>query len=235
MKNVFFLLVVIFLFACKSEKKNPAQVEIVHDTSSVEKIELESSTPESIVPDYDTTKWIELISLDSTILFDLKYATTDNFVNEQLYDCGRCFLRREAADQLVKAQNMLKEKGFRFKMLDCYRPLPVQQQLWDKFQNASYVTPPGKGSMHNRGLAVDLTIVDRNGEELDMGTSFDFFGKEAHHTYTNFSDTILSNRNLLKNTMEKVGFKPIRTEWWHYSYTKKMYGLSEMVWNCPVE
>ena len=117
-------------------------------------------------------------------------------------------------------------------MLDCYRPLPIQQRLWDKFQNASYVTPPSKGSMHNRGLAVDLTIVDAEGNELDMGTKFDFFGKEAHHTFTNHSDTILANRTLLKTTMEASGFKSIRTEWWHYSYPYKMYALSQMVWNC---
>jgi D-alanyl-D-alanine dipeptidase len=153
-------------------------------------------------------------------------------VEEQLYECGRCFLRHEPAKQLVKANKALVKNGFRFKMFDCYRPLPVQQRLWDKFQNASYVTPPSKGSMHNRGLAVDLTIVDSTGQELDMGTPFDFFGKQAHHTYTKFSDTVLANRSLLKSMMGIVGFNSIRTEWWHYSYPVKMYELSSMEWNC---
>ena len=117
-------------------------------------------------------------------------------------------------------------------MFDCYRPRPIQQKLWDKVPNPSYVTPPSRGSMHNKGAAVDLTIVDTLGQQLDMGTTFDFFGKEAHHTYTAHSDTIQANRNLLKSTMESVGFSSIRTEWWHYSYKKKSYALSDMLWDC---
>lgn len=230
MKKSYLLIFVFFLFTCKNEKEKSPPVITVQDTLEIKKIEPQK--PKVVVPDYDTTKWVELISLDSSIILDLKYATTDNFVEEQLYDCGRCFLRHEAAKQLIKVHQSLKEKGYRLKMLDCFRPLPIQQRLWDKFQNASYVTPPSKGSMHNRGLAVDLTIVDSEGRELDMGTAFDFFGKEAHHTYTDFSDSILANRALLKSSMETAGFKPIRTEWWHYSYPQKMYELSDMVWNC---
>lgn len=184
--------------------------------------------------DYDSTQWIELIRLDESIVLDMRYATTNNFVDEQLYDCGRCFLRPEAAKALVLVNQQLQKQGYHLKMFDCFRPLPVQQRLWDKFQNPSYVTPPSKGSMHNRGLAVDLTIVDQSGTELDMGTEFDFFGKEAHHTYTGHSDVINQNRQLLKKTMENFGFKGIRTEWWHYSYTKKSYKLSDMLWPCPV-
>ncbi len=182
--------------------------------------------------DYDSSKWTELIRLDDSILLDLRYATENNFVNEKLYDCGRCFLRPEAAKAIVQANQKLKVKGYRLKMFDCFRPLPIQQKLWDKFQNPNYVTPPSKGSMHNRGLAVDLTIVNKNGTELPMGTPFDFFGKEAHHTYTAHSEEINKNRLLLKKTLESVGFKGIRTEWWHYSYTKKSYALSEMLWGC---
>ncbi len=232
MKSVFFLITAIFFFACRNTNEEETQVVIVPDTIEIRKIEPPKPKPVTIAPDYDTTQWVELILLDSSIILDLKYATNDNFVKEQLYDCGRCFLRHEAARQIVKANKKLMDKGYRFKMLDCYRPLPIQQWLWDKFQNASYVTPPSKGSMHNRGLAVDLTIVDKDGKELDMGTPFDFFGREAHHTYTDLSDTIIDNRLLLKNMMEAVGFRPIRTEWWHYSYSKKMYALSDMEWKC---
>lgn len=214
-----------------SEKEPPAKV--------IQKDTLVESTPElpivkDTIPaiDYDTSQWAEVSRLDASIVLDMRYATTNNFVKEQLYDCGRCFLRPEAAEALTEANQKLKEKGYRLKMFDCFRPIPVQQKLWDKFQNPSYVTPPSKGSMHNRGLAVDLTIVNAEGEELDMGTEFDFFGKEAHHTYTGHSETINQNRTLLKSTLESVGFKGIRTEWWHYSYTKKSYVLSDMLWHC---
>ncbi len=204
----------------------------VQDTIQEKPVEKIIAKPKIAPIDYDSTQWTEPTRLDKTIVLDMRYATTNNFVEEQLYDCGRCFLRPEAAQALAAANKELQAKGYSFKMYDCFRPLPVQQKLWDKFQNPSYVTPPSKGSMHNRGLAVDLTIVDEKGEELDMGTEFDFFGEEAHHTYTKHSKEINQNRKLLKETIEAHGFKGIRTEWWHYSYTKKRYELSEMLWKC---
>ncbi len=233
MKKASFLFVLFLLLNCKNAEEPESPVVISSISLDTLKLKpVDPPKPKVIIPDYDTAQWVELISLDSTIVIDLKYATTDNFVKEQLYDCGRCFLRHEAANQLVKVQKILAGSGYRLKMLDCYRPLPVQQRLWDKFQNASYITPPDQGSMHNRGQAVDLTIVNGSGQDLDMGTDFDFFGKEAHHTFTNLPDTVLANRRLLKNTMKMAGFRSIRTEWWHYSYPAKMYKLSDMVWNC---
>ncbi|MFT5166935.1 MAG: D-alanyl-D-alanine dipeptidase, partial [Saprospiraceae bacterium] len=222
-----------FVNACTDSKVNQQHpVEITKD-STLPKMADTIITGWEISPiDYDSSQWTELIRLDKTIVLDMRYATTNNFVNEQLYDCARCFLRPEAAEAVMAANQKLKAQGYRLKMYDCFRPLPIQQRLWDKFRNPSYVTPPSKGSMHNRGLAVDLTIVDANGTELDMGTEFDFFGKEAHHTYTGHSETVNKNRLLLKETLESLGFKGIRTEWWHYSYVGKTYDLSEMVWEC---
>jgi len=183
-------------------------------------------------PDYDTILWTDIQLLEKEILLDIKYATTDNFVEEQLYDCGRCFLRPAAAKALQDAHQELQAKGLGLKMFDCYRPRPIQQKLWDKVPNPSYVTPPSRGSMHNRGLAVDLTIVDAAGKELDMGTAYDFFGKKAHHTHTDLPEEVLSNRTMLKELMFKHGFLHIRTEWWHYSYSIGKYALSDMLWNC---
>ncbi|MFT4666359.1 MAG: D-alanyl-D-alanine dipeptidase [Polaribacter sp.] len=187
---------------------------------------------EEVLLDYDTTKWAELLRLDDSYILDLKYATEDNFVKEQLYECPRCFLRPVAAAALQKIHDSFKAKGFHIKLLDCYRPARVQQRLWDKVPNASYVTPPWKGSMHNRGLAVDLTLVDENGTELNMGTAYDFFGRKAHHTHTDLPKKVLENRKLLKTTMEKFGFKSIRTEWWHYSYVGKRFEIDDMEWEC---
>ena len=183
--------------------------------------------------DYNTKKWTELKVLDSTIHIDIRYATTNNFVNAKMYDCGRCFLRPEAAKAVAKAHNVLKTKGYGgFKMFDCYRPKPYQQRLWDKVPDDRYVTPPWKGSQHTRGLAVDLTIVDKNGNELDMGTPFDTFSEKAHSTYQDLPKNILENRQLLRGVLEDVGFKGIRTEWWHFSYQNAKYSLSDWVWKC---
>jgi D-alanyl-D-alanine dipeptidase len=96
-----------------------------------------------------------------------------------------------------------------------------------------YVANPKNGSMHNRGVAVDLTIVDKNGKELDMGTPFDYFGKKAYHAYRKLPDTVKKNRLFLKNLMQKYGLEPITSEWWHYSYRKKTYPVENWVWQCP--
>lgn len=176
--------------------------------------------------------FIELTTLAPSIQLDIRYATSNNFTKSKIYDCARCLLRPEAAQALAEAQEMLQKKGYSLKMFDCYRPRPYQQRLWDKVPNPDYVTPPAKGSMHSRGAAVDLTIVDAKGVELDMGTPYDFFGEKAHTDYTKLSATILANRNLLQKTLESVGFKGIRTEWWHFSFQKKQFPLADYLWPC---
>ena len=121
----------------------------------------------------------------------------------------------------------------RIKIFDCYRPRPAQQKLWDIVPNASYVTPPTKGSMHNRGVAVDITLTDLDGIPLDMGSAYDHFGVEAHTDNLNHSEEVLNNRRLLKTMMNEIDFKGIRTEWWHYSFQKHSYELSDWEWACP--
>jgi len=178
-------------------------------------------------------QFLSVSSLDATFLLDIRYATANNFTGEPIYDCAACLLRPEAAKALVKAHRALQAKGYGgLKLFDCYRPRPYQQRLWDKVPNPNYVTPPAKGSMHSRGLAVDLTIVDKIGNELDMGTAYDFFGKQAHTDYLQLPAAVLKNRQLLQKVMEEAGFGGIRTEWWHFSYRKANYPLSDYLWNC---
>ncbi|MFN0173319.1 MAG: D-alanyl-D-alanine dipeptidase [Saprospiraceae bacterium] len=174
----------------------------------------------------------DVAALDPSIKLDIKYATADNFTKSKIYDCPRCLLRPEAADAVVAAHKALKKRGLGLKMFDCYRPRPYQQRLWDKVPNPDYVTPPAKGSMHSRGAAVDLTIVDANGKELDMGTPYDYFGREAHTDNYNLPQKVLANRRILREAMESVGFKGIRTEWWHFSFQGKNWPLSNYVWPC---
>ncbi|MEL6864508.1 MAG: M15 family metallopeptidase [Bacteroidota bacterium] len=229
-KHVLLLLLLpLFLLSCSSNTPS----EKANDKVSTR---MDSSTivwpiPQPS-PDYDTSQWVDILDLDSTILLDMRYATNNNFVKEQLYDCGRCFLRPEVGQAVRTAHRALQQQGLGLKLFDCFRPRPIQQKLWEKVPNPNYVTPPKKGSMHNRGMAVDVTIVKANGEELDMGTGFDYFGQEAHHTYTELPDAVLDNRQLLKETMAAVGLRPIRTEWWHYSYSAASHELSDMLWKC---
>jgi len=171
--------------------------------------------------------FVELIQLDSTLVLDLRYATPDNFLKEKVYDCARCLLRKEAALALVKAHQVLKQKGYRLRLFDCYRPLDVQKKMWKIMPDDRFVgNPYGNGSMHNKGAAVDLTLADSTGKELEMGTPFDFFGREAYHAYTNLPPDVLNRRRLLKQTLMQAGFSPITSEWWHYSYNRKSYRVA---------
>ena len=233
MNKLFFISSIFFCISCNSEKGNSVEETPSADSSRVAST---YASPPAISPknyDYDTTEWSELINLDSSIIMDLRYATTNNFVLEKMYDCPRCFLRPVVAEAMVEANRLLKKRKLRIKMFDCYRPRPIQQKLWKKIPDPRYVANPEKGSMHNRGVAVDVTIVKENGEELEMGTPFDYFGKKAYQYYKNLPDSVLTNRRLLRKTMHKVGLNTIKTEWWHFSYQIKEFPISDFLWNCP--
>jgi zinc D-Ala-D-Ala dipeptidase len=162
----------------------------------------------------------ELKTLVPNIVYDLRYATKDNFTHRKLYENGtQTFLRQPVAKALQKVQDDLNQKGYGLKIFDAYRPYSVTKKMWDLIHDERYVADPSKGSGHNRGLAVDLTIINlKDGMELNMGTGFDNFTDTAHQTFKNLAADILSNRKLLRNTMEKYGFKALETEWWHYSW-----------------
>jgi D-alanyl-D-alanine dipeptidase len=153
-----------------------------------------------------------------TVIIDLKYAGTDNFMHQKLYPpTSTTYLRKCAADALAKVQLELHKKGLGLKIFDAYRPYSVTEKMWEPVKDDRYAADPKKGSGHNRGIAVDLTIIDlRTKKELDMGTGFDNFSDTAHHAFTNLLPAVLKNRLLLKGTMERFGFKALDTEWWHY-------------------
>jgi zinc D-Ala-D-Ala dipeptidase len=161
------------------------------------------------------------------------YATTNNFVKTKLYDCSRCFLRPDVAAAVQKAHSQLQKKKYGgLRLFDCYRPSPVQQRMWSIKPDERYVANPRKGSDHNRGIAVDLTIVDQSGKPLDMGTPFDDFSPKSHHTYRELPKSVRENRLLLKKTMASVGLQHVDTEWWHYAAKGKKPSVENWVWPC---
>jgi len=177
--------------------------------------------------------FVRLKDLSEDFVLDMRYATANNFLKQQVYDCGECYLRKATAKALVKAQEEFKQHGYRIKLFDCYRPLSVQKKMWKILPGTDYVANPAKGSKHNRGAAVDLTLVDKNGKELNMGTGFDYFGKKAHHTYTDLPKEVLANRRLLKEVLAKHNFKSIYSEWWHYEYRPEMQSkVEDFQWEC---
>ncbi|NLR94172.1 M15 family metallopeptidase [Flammeovirga agarivorans] len=178
------------------------------------------------------SSFVELDRLDSLFVLDIRYATTNNFTKTVLYDCPKAMLRKVVALQLVKVQQELIKKGYRIKLFDCYRPLSVQWKMWKVYPDRRYVADPRIGSWHNRGLAVDLTLCDLDGNQIEMGTPYDYFGKEAWPAYENLSKDVLHHRKLLAKTMWKYGFGPTSTEWWHYSYQSVRFGVSNFPFSC---
>lgn len=178
---------------------------------------------------------IDIQLLTGDILLDMRYATNNNFVKEKLYDCPRCLLRYEVAEVLLALNRRFMQDGYQIKVFDCYRPFSVQERLWEIYPHPGYVADPNKsGSVHNRGGAIDMTIVDKHtGKELDMGTEFDYFGREASPEYLNLPDTVLANRQYLHRMVKSVGFRAIRSEWWHFSHPKAFrYPISNQPINC---
>ncbi len=147
----------------------------------------------------------------------LRYTTADNFLHRPLYPEGaRCLLRPEAVAALAKATEQLRAHGFRPKAWDCYRPRSVQWQMWKAYPHPGYVADPRYGSNHNRGAAIDLTLVDLAGEAVEMPTDFDSFTPAAHQGYAGGSAASRQHRELLKEAMVAAGFRPNRMEWWHF-------------------
>ena len=154
----------------------------------------------------------------SPFFVDFKYATADNFTKQILYTKPAAYLRLEAATALKNVQEDLKEKGLTLLIFDAYRPYSVTEKMWEVVPDDRYAANPANGSGHNRGAAVDVTLVNlATGKEIQMPTAYDDFSEKAHHTYMNLNKEVLANRLLLRTVMEKHGFAALETEWWHYS------------------
>lgn len=181
----------------------------------------------------DDTTFVNLRDYSKDFIYDMKYATEDNFLKAKVYDCAECFLRLKTVKALVEANKDFMKKGYKIKLYDCYRPLSIQKKMWEIVSNPEYVADPKKGSIHNRGGAVDISIVDAKGKEVDMGTPFDFFGIEAGHYYTKLSKEVLSNRKFLKKVMIKNGFNSFDSEWWHYNLKTGLKDkIANQKWDC---
>jgi D-alanyl-D-alanine dipeptidase len=180
----------------------------------------------------DTT-FVNVRDYSTDLVLDMKYATDKNFLGTKVYNCAECFLRHKTVKALIAANNEVLKKGYRIKLYDCYRPVDVQKKMWKIVSNPIYVADPAKGSIHNRGGAVDLTLIDEKGEELDMGTAFDHFGPEAAHKYKGLTSHIRKNRKLLKKIMLRHGFTAFDSEWWHYNLAGSgKDSLSNFKWDC---
>jgi len=165
---------------------------------------------------------VNIKEINPRIMVNIRYATEDNFTGKELYDSNTCFLRRSTAVKLNTVQGVLERMGLGLKVWDCYRPVAVQKVLWAVLPDERYVANPKTGSRHNRGSSVDVTLVDRHGNELLMPTAFDDFTPQAHRRYPDLRKEVIMNRTLLEDLMKKGRFIPLDEEWWHFDDEKWM-------------
>ena len=237
MRYVLLGFVFILLVGCK-QKMAPKETHEVPNTEVVAKdtVSEPGKEPEKRLKSLEgiaDTTFVRLEDYSNDFVYDLRYATSNNFLKEKVYDCAECYTRVKTAKALLKANKELLQKGYKIKFFDCYRPNSVQYKMWKVVPNPQYVANPRKGSIHNKGGAVDITLVTLDGKPLDMGTDFDFFGKRAYHDHLDLPQNIINNRKLLKETMEKYGFWSIRTEWWHYNFSAASNDkVANFKWDC---
>lgn len=169
-----------------------------------------------------TNPELELIDLEKVIpglVMDIRYATANNFTGEKIYNKAKAYALRPVAEALKKIQADLKPQGLGIKMFDAYRPYKATVKFYEVYHDTTYVASPYRGSRHNRGCALDLTLVDlKTGKELEMPTGYDSFKKEAWPATPVKDPVIRKNRTLLINAMEKHGFKVNSSEWWHFDF-----------------
>lgn len=173
---------------------------------------------------------VEVKKIIPNVVLDIRYATTNNFTGQILYDSPRCFLRRAVAEKLLGAQHEYNRVGLGLKIYDAYRPLSVQKKMWAIYPHEGYVANPAKGSRHNRGAAVDVSLVTLpEKKDVLMPSGYDEFSQRAHRDYTHAPPEAIRHRALLERVMLQNGFIGLPTEWWHFDDANwRDYDLSDV-------
>lgn len=194
----------------------------VTTSPSTESTQLESQPPQPIIqPEPGEGDFVKVQAYIPDIVVELRYATNNNFTNQQIYDFTDAWLRYGTVKKLMLVQEELRQYGYRLKIWDGFRPPAAQFKLWEVCPDPTYVSNPNNGfSSHSRGNTVDVTLVYEDGTELSMPTGFDDFSKLADRDYTDCGAEAAANALLLEQVMEKYGFKPYYGEWWHFTDTQ---------------
>ncbi len=211
MKYVFPLfLLLLSLNACAQEKsQNKYGLKVIHSEKDYQ----------STIRKHPQHELVEIQKAIPSVVLDIRYATTNNFMNEVMYAQPRAFARRPVVEKLKQIQQELAKKGYGLKIYDAYRPYTITKAFYEKASDKNFVANPAEGSKHNRGCAVDITLVDlKTGKELPMPTAYDSFTPQASPTYEKLSPEIKKNRDYLISIMHSHGFKVVYNEWWHFDF-----------------
>ena len=209
-----------FFISAQQHKGNPYGLQVINSYKDYQ--ESYAKNPQN--------ELIEIKKEIPNIKLDIKYATKNNFMNQVMYKEARAFARKPVVAQLKKIQLVLNKKGYGLKIFDAYRPYAITLAFYQKALNKNFVANPKKGSKHNRGCAVDLTLIDlKTGKELQMPTPYDNFAEQASPSYSNLPPQVIKNRTLLITTMQAYGFRVIKNEWWHFDFIGwKNYALMDV-------
>lgn len=210
------------LAACSTTAPAPAvfRIEPVRPVAELLPQAL-AATPPQESGEFRSADLVELTSLDPSIRLDIRYATTRNFLGTALYSQPRAFLQRPAAEALVRVQRALAADGYGLLVHDAYRPWYVTKMFWDATPEDKhrFVADPAKGSRHNRGCAVDLTLYElRTGRAVEMPSLYDEMSERAYPDYAGGDADARARRDLLRRRMQAEGFDVFEFEWWHYDY-----------------
>lgn len=214
-----FLFLALYCFAY-AQDPNPYGLKVISDRADYL----------SGVASNNNSRLVEIKKYIPNIKLDIRYATTNNFAKIAVYDQAKAFARLPVVLALKSVEQELNKKGLGLKLFDAYRPYSVTVKFFEVADDKNFVASPETGSRHNRGCAVDLTLVRlRNGKELKMPTSYDSFAPEASPDYQNLPVRVKANRDLLIRVMEKNGFKVLHNEWWHFDFKDwKQYDLMDI-------
>lgn len=234
-----FLFIVLFL-SCNnkdsSENINQRGAVVFNKDSSSLNFKVKISEPkllDTLTADFEDIDLVDVTLFSKEFILDIRYATENNFLDTVLYPCAKCLLRYEVLKDLLKVQSEFKSMGYKIILYDCYRPLSVQKIMWEKIPIVGLVADPTTGSRHNRGSAIDISLTNPDGNEIDMGTDHDDLSLKGRTFYRGFNDTIFQNRMLLRSILQKHHFIGINSEWWHFSHdcgTK--YKVSDVGFDC---
>jgi zinc D-Ala-D-Ala dipeptidase len=169
---------------------------------------------------------LPITAADRDVDIDLAYATSNNFTGKPIYRRAHCYLHGAAAAALDRAIVLARAQGYRFRIFDAYRPTEAQWVMWNHTPDPEFLADPRRGSPHSRGVAVDVSLLDREGRELDMGTGFDAFTPLSHHGSLDVSPRAQANRFTLLGIMTAAGWDFYKNEWWHYQlFNSRQYPL----------
>ncbi|SOD19981.1 M15 family metallopeptidase [Pedobacter xixiisoli] len=204
------LLISICLSACAQKNaQNKYGLKIVNDFA----------TYKADVANNPKLELVDIKKAIPSVVLDIRYATKNNFMKQAMYKQARAFARKPVVEKLKLIQAELKKKGYGLKIYDGYRPYSVTVSFYEKASDKNFVANPSKGSKHNRGCAVDLSIIDlKTGKDVPMPTPYDSFEAAAAPHYTDLPAHIIKNRDFLISTMQANGFKVIYNEWWHFDF-----------------